>query len=58
VLQGVCNEPGRERQERHHQQDEQVEPQEDRICLREPSVNAVWASQAAPIVRKLTTYAT
>ena len=55
VLQGVGDEPGRERQEGHHQQKEQVEPQEDRICCASRSVNAVWASHAAPIVRKLTT---
>jgi hypothetical protein len=30
-MQRFCDEPGRERQEDHHQQDEQVEPQEERI---------------------------
>ena len=31
LMQGVCDEPGGERQERHHQQNEQVDLQDDRI---------------------------
>jgi hypothetical protein len=30
-VQGGCDKLGRERQERHHEQDEQVEPQEQLI---------------------------
>lgn len=34
-MQGLCDEPGRERQEGHHEQNEQVKPQEERINPRE-----------------------
>jgi len=35
-MQGVCDQPGRERQEHHHEQQKHIEPQEDRIGPREP----------------------
>ena len=35
-MQGLGDEPGREGQEYHHEQQEQVEPQEEPIRSREP----------------------
>ena len=55
VMQVLCDEMGRERQEDHREQEQQVESQEEQIGLREAVVKAVWASHVAPIVRKLTT---
>ena len=37
VVQAICDEPGRERHERHHEQDQQADLQEDRIRPRQPA---------------------
>lgn len=55
-VQGFGDEMGWERQERHNEQQQQVDPQQERIRSREPIGQRGVGQHAAPIVRKLTRY--